>query len=347
MQTARYRAVLSIGIVSAPLPLEIDQEEGEGEEKPGVALLFPRSIRHPRAKNRQRDPSPTGEESPARSVAHGRRIASAIRRPRAISFPCTGRRNVSSRGRRNEMTGAWYSGTDRHSNPCFDDYDAEQIWASGTAKNRSSTIDFDGQRPIEGEKGKKKKKKKKKKKRKRRKKKRKRRKPSAVLAPAPSPPSLARRRRASALACFFSRVRRRNISPRREKRSRQRVVKKARSSFAIAHDFSRSVDESIEVLQDCELLNLYDRPEKLIVTTIAVPPVAVRPSVFVDFGKSRGSKGSRDAFVVAIPVLMAKKLTYPERVSAYNIEKLRQLICNGPDKYPGANFILLGDGTKQ
>ncbi|THU68025.1 hypothetical protein C4D60_Mb05t30900 [Musa balbisiana] len=248
------------------------------------------------------------------------------------------------------------------------------------------------------------------------------------------------------------------------------VVKKARASFAIAHDFSRSVDESIEVVraalshikakssfqivhvlspvtvlslfkrmvdQDCELLNLYDRPEKLIVTTIAVPPVAVRPSVFVDFGKSsnedsitsilkniintnsilredlegaappfkcldcwahlqiqvveyinseapsvpdskhrgliqrlkgkqgrfRGNlSGKRVEFTgrtvispdpnlkiteVAIPVLMAKKLTYPERVSAYNIEKLRQRICNGPDKYPGANFILLGDGTKQ
>ncbi|KAJ8503700.1 hypothetical protein OPV22_004586 [Ensete ventricosum] len=252
--------------------------------------------------------------------------------------------------------------------------------------------------------------------------------------------------------------------------SRNGVVKKARSSFAIAHDFSRSVDESIEVVraalshikakssfqvvyilspvtvlslfkrmvdEDCELLNLYDRPEKLIVTTIAVPPVAVRPSVFVDFGKSsnedsittilkniintnsilredlegaappfkcldcwahlqiqvveyinseapsvpdskhrgliqrlkgkqgrfRGNlSGKRVEFTgrtvispdpnlkiteVAIPVLMAKKLTYPERVSAYNIEKLRQLICNGPDKYPGANFILLGDGTKQ
>ncbi|CAL9046355.1 unnamed protein product [Musa banksii] len=312
--------------------------------------------------------------------------------------------------------------------------------------------------------------------------------------------------------------------------SRNGVVKKARSSFAIAHDFSRSVDESIEVVraalshikakssfqivhvlspvtvlslfkrmvdEDCELLNLYDRPDKLIVTTIAVPPVAVRPSVFVDFGKSSNEDSittilkniintnsilredlegaappfkcllatydllascqynlgsmtlnrilqvldtlilvlhlsrSRvvlaeepwhelwiDAFVllfsdcwahlqiqvveyinseapsvpdskhrgliqrlkgkqgrfrgnlsgkrveftgrtvispdpnlkiteVAIPVLMAKKLTYPERVSAYNIEKLRQRICNGPDKYPGANFILLGDGTKQ
>jgi DNA-directed RNA polymerase III subunit RPC1 len=49
---------------------------------------------------------------------------------------------------------------------------------------------------------------------------------------------------------------------------------------------------------------------------------------------------------VAIPVLMAKVLTYPERVSNYNIEKLRERVRNGPTKHPGANFITLPDGTK-
>uniref|UniRef100_A0A453GGR8 DNA-directed RNA polymerase subunit n=1 Tax=Aegilops tauschii subsp. strangulata TaxID=200361 RepID=A0A453GGR8_AEGTS len=49
---------------------------------------------------------------------------------------------------------------------------------------------------------------------------------------------------------------------------------------------------------------------------------------------------------VAIPILMARVLTYPERVSYYNIEKLRQCIRNGPHKHPGANFILQPDGTK-
>ncbi|XP_021721117.1 DNA-directed RNA polymerase III subunit 1-like [Chenopodium quinoa] len=36
--------------------------------------------------------------------------------------------------------------------------------------------------------------------------------------------------------------------------------------------------------QDCELLCLADRPEKLIFTNILVPPVAIRPSIFVDGG---------------------------------------------------------------
>ncbi|XP_074555847.1 LOW QUALITY PROTEIN: DNA-directed RNA polymerase III subunit 1-like [Curcuma longa] len=251
--------------------------------------------------------------------------------------------------------------------------------------------------------------------------------------------------------------------------SKNGVVKKARSSLAIAHDFSRTIDGSkdevaaamshisgkflqightlspVNVLslfkkmldEDCELLNLGDRPEKLIVTNIAMPPVSIRPSVVVNAGVSsnedgitiilkniintnsilredlegalppqkclecwdhlqiqvveyvnseapsipdakhrglvqrlkgkqgrfRGNlSGKRTEFTgrtvispdpnlkiteVAIPVLMAKKLTYPERVFAHNIEKLRQRICNGPDKYPGANFILLPDGARR
>lgn len=43
---------------------------------------------------------------------------------------------------------------------------------------------------------------------------------------------------------------------------------------------------------------------------------------------------------------MAQVLTYPERVSRYNIEKLRQSVCNGKTKYPGANFVLFPDGSK-
>lgn len=42
---------------------------------------------------------------------------------------------------------------------------------------------------------------------------------------------------------------------------------------------------------------------------------------------------------VAIPELVAKNMTYPEQVSRYNIEKLRQRVRNGPNKWPGANYI--------
>eukprot|EP00268_Persea_americana_P026340 TRINITY_DN25729_c0_g1_i2.p1 TRINITY_DN25729_c0_g1~~TRINITY_DN25729_c0_g1_i2.p1 ORF type:complete len:1385 (-),score=229.29 TRINITY_DN25729_c0_g1_i2:420-4574(-) len=251
------------------------------------------------------------------------------------------------------------------------------------------------------------------------------------------------------------------------------TVKKANSILGIAHDLSKVSDGSLEECRsavsvrkdsqanynrvnvlnparvlalfkrmldkDCELLYLYDRPEKLIITDIAVPPVAIRPSIFMDAGSNsneddittklvsilqsnatlqeslqgglhnfpihwemlqvyvaqyinsevrgvpanvtpakptqgfvqrikgkqgrfRGNlSGKRVEFTgrtvispdpnlkiteVAIPILMAQILTYPERVSNYNIEKLRQCVRNGPKKYPGANFVLTPDGSK-
>ena len=47
---------------------------------------------------------------------------------------------------------------------------------------------------------------------------------------------------------------------------------------------------------------------------------------------------------VGVPVHVAKIMTYPERVSRYNIEKLRVRVRNGPDIHPGANQIrMAGD----
>ncbi|KAK3012473.1 hypothetical protein RJ639_007984 [Escallonia herrerae] len=198
--------------------------------------------------------------------------------------------------------------------------------------------------------------------------------------------------------------------------------------------FKKMLDE------DCELLYLSDRPEKLVVTNIAVPPIAIRPSVFVDGGNQSNEnditerlrriieanaslhkelsetssaaknlagwavlqmevaqyinsdvrgvplqmqadkplsgfvqrlKGKQGRFrgnlsgkrveytgrtvispdpnlkitEVAIPILMASILTYPERVSNHNIEKLRQCVRNGMNQYPGAKFIRQIDGT--
>lgn len=43
---------------------------------------------------------------------------------------------------------------------------------------------------------------------------------------------------------------------------------------------------------------------------------------------------------VAVPDRMCKILTYPEKVTEYNIEKLRNLVLNGADVHPGANFLV-------
>jgi DNA-directed RNA polymerase subunit A' len=49
---------------------------------------------------------------------------------------------------------------------------------------------------------------------------------------------------------------------------------------------------------------------------------------------------------VGVPEEVAKILTIPERVTPWNIDLLRRLVLNGPDKWPGANYIIRPDGRK-
>jgi DNA-directed RNA polymerase subunit A' len=49
---------------------------------------------------------------------------------------------------------------------------------------------------------------------------------------------------------------------------------------------------------------------------------------------------------VGVPADVAKKLTIPETVSHWNLERLKSLVMNGPNTYPGANYIIRPDGVK-
>ncbi|MDC8437415.1 MAG: DNA-directed RNA polymerase subunit A' [Candidatus Nitrosotenuis sp.] len=49
---------------------------------------------------------------------------------------------------------------------------------------------------------------------------------------------------------------------------------------------------------------------------------------------------------VGVPETVAKKLTIPEIVTEWNIERMRELVINGPDKFPGVNYIVRPDGVK-
>lgn len=49
---------------------------------------------------------------------------------------------------------------------------------------------------------------------------------------------------------------------------------------------------------------------------------------------------------VGVPTDVAKKLTIPETVSQWNTERLKELVMNGPNMYPGANYIIRPDGVK-
>ncbi|KAJ1653024.1 DNA-directed RNA polymerase III subunit C1 (rpo31) [Dispira simplex] len=43
---------------------------------------------------------------------------------------------------------------------------------------------------------------------------------------------------------------------------------------------------------------------------------------------------------VGIPELVAKILTFPERVFAHNLERMKRVVRNGPEVHPGANFVV-------
>lgn len=44
---------------------------------------------------------------------------------------------------------------------------------------------------------------------------------------------------------------------------------------------------------------------------------------------------------------MAKILTYPERVNRYNLERMRELVKNGTEMHPGANYVMNYDESKK
>jgi DNA-directed RNA polymerase subunit A' len=50
---------------------------------------------------------------------------------------------------------------------------------------------------------------------------------------------------------------------------------------------------------------------------------------------------------VGVPMEIARKLTVPERVTAWNMEYLRAFVEKGPKTYPGANYVIRPDGRKK
>ena len=49
---------------------------------------------------------------------------------------------------------------------------------------------------------------------------------------------------------------------------------------------------------------------------------------------------------VGVPIEIAMQLTVPEKVTEWNIERLRQYVRNGPDNYPGAKYVIRPDGKR-
>ncbi len=53
-----------------------------------------------------------------------------------------------------------------------------------------------------------------------------------------------------------------------------------------------------------------------------------------------------DLSEVGVPETVAMKLTIPEIVTDWNIERLKKIVINGPTKFPGVNYIVRPDGVK-
>ncbi len=49
---------------------------------------------------------------------------------------------------------------------------------------------------------------------------------------------------------------------------------------------------------------------------------------------------------VGVPLEVAMRLSVPEKVTEWNIEEMRKLVINGPEKYPGALYIIRPDGKR-
>ncbi|MEM2394386.1 MAG: DNA-directed RNA polymerase subunit A' [Candidatus Bathyarchaeia archaeon] len=49
---------------------------------------------------------------------------------------------------------------------------------------------------------------------------------------------------------------------------------------------------------------------------------------------------------VGVPIEVAMRLSVPEKVTPWNIEEMRKLVINGPEKYPGALYIIRPDGKR-
>lgn len=47
---------------------------------------------------------------------------------------------------------------------------------------------------------------------------------------------------------------------------------------------------------------------------------------------------------LGVPMKVAMNLTFPERVTAFNIDRMYALVQNGPDTYPGAKSVVRADG---
>lgn len=102
--------------------------------------------------------------------------------------------------------------------------------------------------------------------------------------------------------------------------------------------------ESAVWIQRIELFNTED-PEYQ--CALARTPERLRLSLLPargpEFLTKKPPRTGRGDPQVGIPEVFAKKLSFGENVNQFNIRRLRQAVLNGPNKWPGANYIIDGE----
>jgi DNA-directed RNA polymerase subunit A' len=53
-----------------------------------------------------------------------------------------------------------------------------------------------------------------------------------------------------------------------------------------------------------------------------------------------------DISEVGVPLHVAMRLSMPEKITLWNLDEMRELVTNGPEKYPGALYVMRPDGKR-
>ncbi|KAI1766640.1 beta and beta-prime subunits of DNA dependent RNA-polymerase [Hypoxylon sp. FL1150] len=125
----------------------------------------------------------------------------------------------------------------------------------------------------------------------------------------------------------------------------------------IAEEFEQLLQYHVATLMDNDIagqpqaLQKSGRPVKSIRARLKGKEGRLRGNLMgkrVDFSARTVITGDANISLdeVGVPKSIARILTYPETVTPYNIERLHQLVQNGPNEHPGAKYVIRTDGSR-
>lgn len=129
------------------------------------------------------------------------------------------------------------------------------------------------------------------------------------------------------------------------------------SAAHLAEEFEQLLQYHVATLMDNDIagqpqaLQKSGRPVKSIRARLKGKEGRLRGNLMgkrVDFSARTVITGDANISLdqVGVPKSIARILTYPETVTPYNIERLHQLVQNGPNEHPGAKYVIRTDGSR-